>query len=111
MEEEGQSNWEVKNIIYNDAEKSSMKLFCTLSQKYILKFQLQNCVGKKKLAHMTNRISIFALCFAFCLFAGSVRCIVMHFYLASIQRRKINVATESGVLFLPPSVIPRTNVH
>lgn len=87
--------------------KSSMRLFCTLSLKYILKFQLQNCAGKRKLAHITTRIGVSVCCFAFWLFAGSVGRIVMHLYLAPIQRREINAASESGMLF---SAIPRTNV-
>lgn len=88
MEEEGQSNWELKNIIYSDAEKSSMKLFCTLSQKYILKFQLQNCVGKKKLAHMTNN-QYFCIMFCF-LSVCRVSKMYCHALLCSIHSKEKN---------------------
>lgn len=103
----------MKNVFYSEVEKTPRKPFYTSSHKYILKFQLQNSVAKRKLAHMTSKTGIYTCSFAFWLFTGSAGCTVMHFYRASIQRRKINAANGSGVLFLQAfaSVFPRTNVH
>jgi len=104
----------MKYVFYSAVgKKSSRKLFCALSHKYILKFQLQNCVGRRKLAHMTSKTGIYTYSSAFWLFTGSVGRTVMHFYIASIHRRKRNAANGSGVLFLQDfaSVIPRANNH
>lgn len=95
----------MENIFYVNAEKKLSEVFLYFKSQVYFK------VFKRKLAHMTSRIRISVCCFAFWLSAGSVvlcQCIVMHLYLASIQRRKINASSGSGVLF---SVIPRTNVH
>lgn len=40
-------------------QKSAMELFCALSHKYILKFQLQICVSKRELALMTSKLVYF----------------------------------------------------
>lgn len=98
----------MKNIFYGNAKEKLDEAFLYLKSQIHFKSFNYKIVLVKKLAHIASRIGIFVCCFAFWLFAGSVRCIAMRLYLAPIQRRKRNSASGSGVLF---SAIPRTNVH